>query len=70
MMIETAAWAVVLAYLAVGAFARVFVPVATTVDINDELISIMIWLGATIVAGIGVVVLGANPLGVVLAAGS
>lgn len=69
-MIELVAAAVVVGYLLLGVAARLFLPMNTDLDdiTQDETISLFVWLGATIVAGIGMVLVGESPLHVALAA--
>lgn len=76
-MIETVALAAVGGYLVLGVAARVFVPITSYAEgtkadpmdlVNDELMSLMAWAVATIVAAIALLLLGSAPLDVVIAA--
>jgi hypothetical protein len=77
--LELVAAASVVAYLVLGLAAKRFIPVGVWVDddlfdtdaadiTNDELISVFVWVGTTLVAAIAMAVLGSRLQAVVLAA--
>lgn len=66
-MIETIAGAAVVGYLVLGVAARLFVNVDRDYDFNDEAIPLSLWIVATPVAAIAMIVLGASPPDIIVA---